>query len=387
MEIIGANHPLADIWAKVQREERLTFEDGVRLMKSNDLMSLGYMANYVREKKHGDKTFFNTNRHINPTNICQTLCDFCAFGVRMKDPNAYTMTIEEVEHRIDMITSDATEVHIVGGNNPSLRLEYYEDILRLVKKKRPELHVKAFTGVEIDHFTRVNKLSVSAVLDRLIEAGLDSMPGGGAEIFAEEPRSIICDHKTTAERWLEVHEYVHTRGLRTNCTMLYNHVESTEDRIDHMMRLRDLQDRTGGFQTFIPLSWHSENTELIKKLPHLKTSTGFEDLKVIAVARLFLDNIDHIKTYWMQVGDKIAQTALWFGADDLDGNVVEEKIYHAAGSKNSQGMTKLELVKLIREGGRMPVERDTLYNVVNTEFDDTSVEINASNDMEELTVI
>lgn len=369
VEIISSQHPLADIWAKVQREERLTFDDGVRLMKSNDLIALGHMANYVREKKHGSKTFFNTNRHINPTNICQTLCDFCAFGVRMKDPNAYTMTMEELEHRVDMITPDATEVHIVGGNNPKLRLEYYEDLLRMVKRKRPNLHIKAFTGVEIDHFTRVNKLSVAEVLDRLIEAGLDSMPGGGAEIFAEEPRAVICDHKTTAERWLEVHEYVHNRGLRTNCTILYNHVETMEDRIDHLMRLRDLQDKTGGFQTFIPLSWHPDNTELIKKFPHLHTSTGMDDLKVVAVGRLFLDNIDHIKTYWMQVGDKLAQTALWFGADDLDGNVVEEKIYHAAGAKTSQGMLKSDLVRLIRDAGRTPVERDTLYNVVNTEFD------------------
>lgn len=371
MEIIGQNHPFADIWAKVQREERLTFEDGVRLMNSNDLIALGHMANYVREKKHGAKTFFNTNRHINPTNICQTLCDFCAFGVRMKDPKAYTMNMEELEHRVDMITPDATEVHMVGGNNPSLKLEYYEDMLRMVKRKRPDLHIKAFTGVEIDHFTRVNKLTVEEVLDRLIAAGLDSMPGGGAEIFAEEPRSIICDHKTSAERWLEVHETAHKKGLRTNCTMLYNHVESNEDRIDHMIRLRDLQDKTGGFQTFITLSWHKANTELIKKFPDLQESSGFDDLKVIAVGRLMLDNIDHIKTYWMQVGEKVAQTALWFGADDLDGNVVEEKIYHAAGSKNAEGMTKSDLVKLIREAGRQPVERDTLYNVVNTEFPET----------------
>ncbi|MCX7568905.1 aminofutalosine synthase MqnE [Tumebacillus sp. DT12] len=371
MEIIGKEHPFADIWAKVQREERLTFEDGVKLMSSNDLIALGHMANYVREKKHGSKTYFNTNRHINPTNICQTLCDFCAFGVRMKDPAAYTMTMEELEHRVDMITPDATEVHIVGGNNPTLRLEYYEDLLRMVKRKRPNLHIKAFTGVEIDHFTRVNKLPVKEVLDRLIDAGLDSMPGGGAEIFADQPRSIICDHKTSAERWLEVHEYVHTRGLRSNCTLLYNHVESIEDRIDHMTRLRDLQDRTGGFQTFIPLSWHPDNTELIKKYPHLATSTGFDDLKMVAVGRLYLDNIDHIKTYWMQVGEKLAQTALWFGADDLDGNVVEEKIYHAAGAQTSQGMAKSDLVKLIREAGRTPVERDTLYNVVNTDFPET----------------
>ncbi|MFD2168673.1 aminofutalosine synthase MqnE [Tumebacillus lipolyticus] len=374
MEIITKDHPFAEIWEKVQREERLTFEDGVKLMSSVDIASLGFMANYVREKRHGDKTFFNTNRHINPTNICQTLCDFCAFGVRMKDPAAYTMTIEEVEHRVDMITDDATEVHIVGGNNPALRLDYYENILRAVKKKRPNLHVKAFTGVEIDHFTRVNKLSIEEVLDRLIAAGLDSMPGGGAEIFADQPRSIICDHKTSGDRWLEVHEVAHQKGLRTNSTMLYNHVESIEDRIDHMVRLRDVQDRTGGFQTFIPLSWHPDNTELIKKYPHLNWSTGFDDLKVVAVARLMLDNIDHIKTYWMQVGDKLAQTALWFGADDLDGNVVEEKIYHAAGAQTSQGMTKADLVKLIREAGRTPVERDTLYNVVNTDFshlDDT----------------
>jgi aminodeoxyfutalosine synthase len=368
MEIITSQHPLADIWAKVQREERLTFEDGVRLMDSNDLIALGHMANYVREKKHGDKTYFNTNRHINPTNICQTLCDFCAFGVRMKDPQAYTMTMEELEHRVDMIEPDATEVHVVGGNNPALRLEYYEDLLRMVKRKRPDLHVKAFTAVEIDHFTRVNKLSVKEVLDRLIDAGLDSMPGGGAEIFAEKPRELICDHKTSGARWLEVHEYVHSRGIRSNTTMLYNHLESHEDRIDHMMQLRDLQDRTGGFQTFIPLSWHPENTELIKKYPQLGWSTGFDDLKVVAVARLFLDNFDHIKTYWMQVGEKLAQTALWFGADDLDGNVVEEKIYHAAGASHGEGMVKSDLVKLIRDAGRLPVERDTLYNVVNTEF-------------------
>ena len=384
MEVIGSQHPLADIWAKVQREERLTFDDGVRLMNSHDLIALGHMANYVREKKHGDNTYFNTNRHINPTNICQTLCDFCAFGVRMKDPKAYTMSMEEIEHRVDMIEPDATEVHIVGGNNPQLRIDYYEEMLRRIKQKRPNLHIKAFTGVEIDHFTRVNKMTVEEVMDRLIAAGLDSMPGGGAEIFADEPRSIICDHKTSGDRWLEVHEYAHKRGLRTNSTMLYNHVESTEDRIDHMLRLRDLQDRTGGFQTFIPLSWHPDNTELIKKYPHLTWSTGIDDLKVVAVGRLMLDNFDHIKTYWMQVGDKAAQTALWFGADDIDGNVVEEKIYHAAGAQTKQGMTKLDLVKLIREAGRKPVERDTLYNVVNTEFPEPQDKVRGA---EELTVL
>ncbi|ARU62976.1 aminofutalosine synthase MqnE [Tumebacillus avium] len=385
MEIITKDHPFAEIWEKVQREERLTFEDGVKLISSNDITALGHMANYVREKKHGDKTFFNTNRHINPTNICQTLCDFCAFGVRMKDPAAYTMTMEEIEHRIDMIDPEATEVHIVGGNNPALRIDYYENILRKVKEKRPNLHIKALTGVEIDHFTRVNKMSAEEVLDRLVAAGLDSMPGGGAEIFADEPRSVICDHKTSGDRWLEIHEIAHKKGLRTNSTMLYNHVESLEDRIDHMIRLRELQDKTGGFQTFIPLSWHPDNTELIKKFPHLHISTGFEDLKVIAVARLMLDNIDHIKTYWMQVGEKLAQTALWFGADDLDGNVVEEKIYHAAGAQTSQGMAKADLVKLIRDAGRMPVERDTLYNVVNTDF--SHLEKGKKAPVEELTVL
>ncbi|WP_018133234.1 aminofutalosine synthase MqnE [Effusibacillus pohliae] len=368
MEVIGKTHPLADIWEKVQAGVRLSKEDGLRLMRSNDLIALGRMANYVREKKHGDYVFFNTNRHINPTNICQTLCAFCAFGVRMKDPKAYTMSMEEIEHRADMVPSGVTEIHIVGGNNPALKLDYYEELLRRLKKKLPHVHLKAFTAVELDHFSRINKMPVEEVLRRLIAAGLDSLPGGGAEIFAEKPRSIIADHKTSGERWLEIHEIAHKLGLRSNCTMLYNHIETEEDRIDHLIALRDLQDKTGGFQTFIPLSWHPENTELIKQYPHLNWSTGFLDLKVLAVSRLMLDNIDHIKTYWVQVGTKLAQTALWFGADDLDGTVVEEKIYHAAGAETEQGMAKTELVRLIREAGRIPVERDTLYNIVNTEF-------------------
>lgn len=368
MDVIHEQHPFYDIWQKVQAEERLSKEDGIRLMNSHDMIALGYMANWVREKKHGDKTYFNTNRHINPTNICQTLCVFCAFGVRMKDPNAYTMTMEEIEHRADLIPLEATEIHIVGGNNPALKIDYYEEMLQRLKKKLPHIHLKAFTAVEIDHFSRVNKLPAEEILKRLIAAGLDSMPGGGAEIFAEKPRSIIADHKTSGDRWIEIHEIAHNLGLRSNCTMLYNHIETMEDRVDHLIMLRELQDRTGGFQTFIPLSWHPDNTELIKMYPDLNWSTGFDDLKVLAVARLMLDNIEHIKTYWIQVGTKMAQTALWFGADDIDGTVVEEKIYHAAGAETEQQLEKSELIRLIQAAGRVPVERDTLYNVVRTEF-------------------
>lgn len=368
MEVIGKDHPFADIWAKVQAGIRLTAEEGLRLMQSNDVISLGYMANYVREKKHGDYVYFNTNRHINPTNVCQTLCTFCAFGVRMKDPTAYTMSMEEIEHHADMVPAGVTEIHIVGGNHPDLKIGYQEDLLRTLKRKLPHVHLKAFTAVELDHFAYINKMPVEEVIERLMVAGLDSLPGGGAEIFAEKPRAIIADRKISGERWLEIHEIAHKKGLRSNCTILYNHVESEEDRIDHFIKLRELQDKTGGFQTLIPLSWHPDNTGLIKEYPDLNWSTGFLDLKIVSIARLMLDNIDHIKTYWVQVGTKMAQTALWFGADDLDGTVVEEKIYHAAGANTEQEMAKQELVRLIRESGRIPVERDTLYNVVNKEF-------------------
>ncbi len=351
-------NPIAE---KVLAGERLSAEEGLLLYRTRDVLAVGWLANLVRERLHGDKTFFNVNRHINHTNVCVAACRLCAFGRKKGEPNGYTMELEEAWTTAASGYSEAvTEFHIVGGLHPDLSLEYYLDLLRGLKERFPKVHIKAFTMVEVSFLARRAKLTIEQTLIKLREAGLDSLPGGGAEIFASDVRSIICDHKIDGNEWIDTARIAHKLGFRSNATMLYGHIENDEHRIDHMMRLRTLQDETGGFQTFIPLAFHPENTPL----SHLPVTTGLTDLRQVAVSRLFLDNFAHIKAYWQMLTPKIAQIALRFGADDLDGTVIEEKIYHDAGATTPQGMTRRELCRLITEAGRVPVERDTLYRAV-----------------------
>ena len=352
---------LPPILEKVRQDVRLTYQDGLTLYRTHDLLGLGHMANLVRERLHGSVTYFNVNRHINPTDVCVASCKLCAFGKRVRDSRAYTMSLEEVWERAGQGYSEAaTEFHIVGGLHPELTLDWYCEMLRGLKQRYPEAHLKAFTMVEVAYLAKRERISTLDTLMRLREAGVDSMPGGGAEIFSERVRRIICDHKIDGDEWIETARLAHQLGLKSNCTMLYGHVETEEDRVDHLIRLRQLQDETGGFQTFIPLAFHPDNTAL----QHIPKTTGFADLKSIAVARLMLDNIPHVKAYWVMMTPRIAQVAQRFGADDIDGTIVEERIYHDAGATTRQSLRRTELLDLIRKAGREPLERDTLYRPV-----------------------
>jgi aminodeoxyfutalosine synthase len=355
---------LAAIRDKVRAGEPLGLDDGVALYRHPNLLEVGALANEVRERLHGARTFFNRNLHINATNVCEASCMFCSFA-RLEEgkPGAYTMTHEQAFARLRArVEADdpITEIHIVNGLHPGLPFDYYTELLAGLKRIQPSIHLKAFTAVEIFYFAKKFGLSIADVIQRLRDAGLDSIPGGGAEIFAPRVRKKICDDKCTGDEWLEVHRTAHRLGLRSNCTMLYGTIENVEERVDHMLQLRALQAETGGFQTFIPLAFHPDNNALMK----LPAPTGVEDLRTYAVARLVLDNIPHIKAYWIMLGVKTAQTALWFGADDLDGTVQEERIYHMAGADTPQVLSPAEIVRVIQEAGRTPVERDTLYNVV-----------------------
>ncbi len=352
---------LKPIAAKVVAGERLSAADGVAMYRSPDLLALGWLANYVREKRHGNTVFFNVNRHINPTNVCVAHCKLCAFGRDPNAPGAYTYALEEIYQRAEQgVREGATEFHMVGGLHPDLPFEYFLDLMSGLKKRCPTVHLKAFTMVEIGYFSRISKLPIRDVLVKLKEAGVDSLPGGGAEIFNPRVRKIICDHKVSGQQWLNIARTAHEVGLRSNATMLYGHVETEEERVEHLLLLRELQDETRGFSAFIPLAFHPANTGLA----HLPPPTGYHDLKSIAISRLLLDNFDHIKAYWIMLTPAIAQIALRFGADDLDGTVVEEKIYHDAGAKTDEFTPRVELERLIREAGRVPVERDTLYRPV-----------------------
>src|SRR5579871_795870 len=352
---------LEAIHDKVLAGERLDADDALALYRTSDILAVGWMANSVRERMHGDKTYFNVNRHINPTNVCVAACRLCAFGRKKDAPGAYTMALEEAFQTAASGYSEAvTEFHIVGGLHPDLPFQYYLDLIAGLKQRFPQVHVKALTMVEIAFLSKRAKLSIEETLRQLKDAGLDSLPGGGAEIFNERVRRVICDHKIDGEQWLDTARTAHHLGLKTNATMLYGHVENEEDRADHLVRLRALQDETHGFQTFIPLAFHPANTPL----QHLMTTTGMLDLKQIAVSRLVLDNFPHIKAYWQMMSPKIAQIALRFGADDVDGTVIEEKIYHDAGATTPQGMRRSELMRLITEAGCEPVERDTMYRAV-----------------------
>jgi aminodeoxyfutalosine synthase len=363
---------LTPIAEKVFSAERLNFDDGVALYRSPDILAVGWLANWVREKMHGDIAYFNVNRHINPTNVCVAACRLCAFGRKKDAPGAYTMALEEAWQRAAEGYSEAvTEFHLVGGLHPDLQLEYFLDLISGLKQRFPKVHVKAFTMVEIAYLAKRSKLSIRETIQKLKTAGVDSMPGGGAEIFADRVRHIICDHKIDGGEWLETARIAHQLGMRSNATMLYGHVENDEDRVDHLLRLRTLQDETGGFQTFIPLAFHPDNTAL----DHLPRTSGMTDIRQIAVGRLMLDNFGHIKAYWQMMTAKIAQIALRFGADDIDGTVIEEKIYHDAGAETPQGMRRADLVRLITEAGRIPVERDTLYRAVERSGDTFTVAV------------
>ena len=360
-ELTITDQRLKPIAEKVLAGERLSMDDGIALYRSPDLLAVGWLANYVREKRHGNITYFNVNRHINPTNVCVAHCKLCAFGRDPDAPGAYTFALEEIYQRAEQGAREgATEFHIVGGLHPDLTFDHYLEMVRGLKQRCPAVHIKAFTMVEVHYFARIAKLSIEDTLRKMKEAGVDSCPGGGAEIFHPRVRKIICDHKTSGQMWLSTAKKAHEAGLRSNATMLYGHVETEEERVDHLIKLRELQDETHGFVAFIPLAFHPENTAL----SHIPKPSGYADLRNIAVARLLLDNFDHIKAYWIMLSPSIAQIALRFGANDLDGTVVEEKIYHDAGARTSEFTPRAELERLIRAAGRVPVERDTLYRPV-----------------------
>ncbi len=344
----------------VLKGRRLGFEEGVALYRTHDLLGLGSLANHVREMRHGDAGYFVWNTHINHTNVCVATCDFCAFAAKKGEERAYTMSLDDVFAKVAALPKPVREVHIVGGLHPDLPFTYFTEMMRGIKRARPDIHIKAFTAVEIFFFHRLYRMSVEKVLAELREAGLDSLPGGGAEIFAKETRDRIIQGKADGPQWLAVMREAHRQGIPTNATMLYGHVESVEDRVDHLLKLRELQDETGGFVTYIPLAFQPWEAPAMK----LPETTGFEDLKAIAVGRLLLDNFPHIKSYWIMIGPRLAQVGLSFGADDLDGTVTEEKIAHDAGAPTAQSMTVQELCRLIREAGRRPIERDTVFNVV-----------------------
>ncbi len=357
-----ATHRLLDLADKLDADVRLTLNDGIRLFECPDLLAVGWLANREREKRHAGRTYYNHNLRLEATNVCVASCLFCAFA-RLKpgDAGAYTMSLEQAWDKLRQRRHQSlTEVHVVNGLHPDLPFEFYVELLQGFKRIRPDVHLKCFTAVEIAFFADLYGRTDEQVLRALMDAGLDSMPGGGAEVFAERVRRKVCHDKCDADRWLSIHRIAHRLGMRSNVTMLYGHIETVEERVDHMLRARALQDETGGFQAFIPLAFHPDNNQL-RKLP---APTAADTLRVHAVARLLLDNIAHVKAFWIATGVDVAQTSLWFGVDDLDGTVQEERIYHMAGARTPESMTTGEISRLIRAAGREPVERDTLYNVV-----------------------
>ncbi|WP_459556369.1 aminofutalosine synthase MqnE [Lacunimicrobium album] len=355
------NPTLNTITEKIRSGQRVSVEEGIFLDEQADLLTLGRLANEIRERKNGNDAFYNTNIHLNPTNVCVYRCRFCAFRSDLKSEKAYVFTDDMVRARVAEATAaGATEIHVVGGLHHQKKFDWYVNIVRVIRESDPKIHIKAWTPVEIHWFSHLTKKPYEWVFKELIDAGMGSMPGGGAEIFDEEVRSQICEHKADSSKWLDIHRVAHQMGLRSNATMLYGHLESARHRADHLNRLRELQDETGGFQTFIPLAFHPDHTGL----DYIPKPTGQMDLRMVALSRIMLDNFDHIKAYWIMLGEQIAQTALSFGADDVDGTVVHEIIYHDAGAKTPEGLTVTQLHRMIREAGRNPVERDTLYRRV-----------------------
>ena len=347
---------------KLDAGVRLSFDDGVSLFECPDLLALGWLANREREKRHGARTYYNFNIRLEATNVCVASCLFCSFArLRPGDPGSYTMSLEQAWDKLRQRSHQPlTEVHVVNGLHPDLPFDYYLELLRGFKRIRPEIHLKCFTAVEVAFFADLYGLTDEQVLRELQVAGLDSLPGGGAEIFAERVRRKICHDKCGADRYLSIHRLAHAMGMRSNITMLYGHIETNAERVDHMLRARALQDETGGLQAFIPLAFHPDNNQM-RKLP---APSAAETLRVHAVSRLMLDNVPHVKAFWIATGVDVAQIALWFGVDDLDGTVQEEKIYHMAGARTPEALSTADIRRLIRAAGRAPVERDTLYNVV-----------------------
>ena len=364
---------LRPIVAKVERGERLTREDGLALFASNDLLTLGTLASLANTRRNGDRVYFAANQHINPTNVCilRNTCVFCSFARMPKEDGAYTRSLEEVFIEADAARANPTrEFHIVGGLHPKLKLSYYTDMFRGLKQRHPDVMIKALTAVEVAHLARIEGMSVREVLQAMKEAGVSTLPGGGAEVFSPAARATIADRKLSGDEWLAVHREAHALGIPSNCTMLYGHVETLADRVDHLLALRALQDDTGGFLTYIPLAYHPDHNELGETLGRTGTATtGFDDLKNIAVGRLLLDNIPHVKTHWPMVTPFISQVALTFGCDDLEGTVVFERVYHEAGAPTPMWLSYDQIVTLIRGAGKEPVERDSLYQTVRT-FED-----------------
>ncbi len=361
--------PIAE---KVVAGTRLAAADARLLYATDDLIGLGTLADFANRRVNGDRVFFSANQHINPTNVCilRNTCVFCSYARLQKEDGAYTRTLEEVYHEAEQARGGPTrEFHIVGGLHPKLGLSYYTDMIRGLKERHPQVQIKALTAVEIAHLARIEKSSIADVLRRLKDAGLTSLPGGGAEVFSTAVRATIAERKLTGDEWIEVHRVAHGLGIPSNCTMLYGHIETADDRIEHLTMLRNLQDDTGGFLTYIPLAYHTENNELGVSLGRVGTATtGFEDLKNIAVGRLFLDNIPHVKTHWPMVTPFMSQIALAFGCDDVEGTVVYERVYHDAGARTDMQLPYEGLVALIRDAGRVPVERDSLYEMVREDF-------------------
>ena len=357
-----ASAGLRDVADKLDGGVRLDLQDGVGLFGCPDLLAVGWLANREREKRHGARTFFNHNIRLEATNVCVASCLFCAFArLQPGDAGAYTMSLEQAWNKLrERAHQPLTEVHVVNGLHPDLPWDYYLELLRGFKRIRPDIHLKCFTAIEIAFFSELYGMTDEQVLRDLMDAGLDSLPGGGAEVFSERVRRKICHDKADADRYLAIHRLAHRLGMRSNVTMLYGHIETDEERVDHMLRARALQDETGGFQAFIPLAFHPDNNRM-EKLP---APTAADTLRVHAVARLMLDNVPHVKAFWIATGVDVAQTSLWFGVDDLDGTVQEERIYHMAGAPTPEAMTPADITRLIRIAGREPIERDTLYNVV-----------------------
>ncbi|MEW6600134.1 MAG: aminofutalosine synthase MqnE [Nitrospirota bacterium] len=374
--------PLYKIENKILSGKRISPDDALVLFNCDDIHTLGRLANHVAVRTNGNNAYFIQNHHINPTNICVNRCKFCAFSRSKGDKGAYELSIPDVIRKLRVKNSDISshkagikknlripapvtrhpfrEVHIVGGLHPDWSLDYYLDLITKIKTNYSDIHIKAFTAVEIDYFSKISGRSLKNVLLALKEAGLETMPGGGAEIFNNRIRNRLCPEKISGGKWLKIMKTAHSVGIKTNATMLYGHIENYEHRIEHMLKLRDIQDETGGFQAFIPLAFHPLNT----KIAGAKYTSGIDDLKTVAVSRLFLDNIPHIKAYWIMLGEKIAQLALLFGADDLDGTIIEERITHSAGALSGTALTKNELINLIRKAGKVPVERDSYYKPV-----------------------
>ena len=357
-----ASGGLQEIASKLDARVRLSLDDGVRLFECPDLLAVGWLANRERERRHGAHTFFNHNLRLEATNVCVASCLFCAFArLQPGDTGAYTMSLEQAWDKLrERADQTLTEVHVVNGLHPDLPFEYYTELLRGFKRVRPEIHLKCFTAVEIAFFADLYSKTDEQVLRELIDAGLDSLPGGGAEVFSDRVRQKLCHDKCGTQRWLDIHRTAHRLGMKSNVTMLYGHIETAEERVCHMLQAQALQDDTGGFQAFIPLAFHPDNNQM-RKLP---APTAADSLRVHAVARLMLDNISHIKAFWIATGLEVAQTSLWFGVDDLDGTVQEERIYHMAGAPTPEAVTPNQISALILDAGRQPVERDTLYNVV-----------------------